>query len=255
MILMVKRTSTRKKTARKVKKKARSGSSAQKNTKIKRISRASSARKTKKKVGKKKTAVTKKKAKSVKRAAKPKKKAKAARKTAKPAKKAKVAKTAKVTKKKSRPAKKTKVARKKAPRAKKKTQAEVGAVAAAEEAEPEVPEPQEPGLPLKEVRARLGLIAPQIGELEWLDGLYMYGAELLEVARLEQVDFIVVYKRLRSGSKIKAAEKELKELLGAVLPIDVELKMTGTLEIGRLLAEGNPAAQALLGHAETVYPR
>ena len=168
----------------------------------------------------------------------------------------KIAKTTKVTKKRSRPAKKTKVANKKTSVAKKKTKTQ--AVADAGQAEPavsKVSEPEEPGLPLKELRARLGLIAAQIGEFEWLEGLYMYGAELLEAKRLERVDFIVVYKRLRSAAKLKAAESDLRELLGAVLPIDFELKLTGTLEIGRLLAEGNPAAQALLGYAETVYPR
>jgi hypothetical protein len=37
--------------------------------------------------------------------------------------------------------------------------------------------------------------------------------------------------------------------------MEFDLKLTGTLEIGRLLAEGNPAAQALLGYAETVFIR
>lgn len=116
------------------------------------------------------------------------------------------------------------------------------------------PEPQEPGLPLKEVRARLGLIGPQIAELDWLEGLYLYGAALLEMPRLERVDFIVVYRGRRGAKRLKAAESELRTLLEAVLPLDFELN-TGTLEVGRLLSEGNPAAMAHLGHAEPVFTR
>jgi hypothetical protein len=120
--------------------------------------------------------------------------------------------------------------------------------------EPE-PEPEEPGLPLKEIRARLGLIAPQLGEIDWLEGLYLYGGELLAEERLERVDFIVVHKGIRSAARIKAADKQLRTLLAAVLPLEFDLKLTGTLEIGRLLGEGNPAAQALLGYSEAVFTR
>ena len=118
----------------------------------------------------------------------------------------------------------------------------------------EVARPQEPGLPLKEVRARLGLIGPQIAALRWLDGLYLYGSALLEEARLERVNFIAVYRGLRSAARLKAAEAELRELIAAVLPVEFELN-TGTPGIGRLLGEGNPAAQAHLGHSEPVFTR
>jgi hypothetical protein len=77
----------------------------------------------------------------------------------------------------------------------------------------------------------------------------------VEEPRLERVDFIVVYRGLRSAARLRAAETELRELLAAVLPMEFDLKLTGTLEIGRLLGEGNPAAQALLGYAETVFTR
>ena len=40
-----------------------------------------------------------------------------------------------------------------------------------------------------------------------------------------------------------------------MLPIEFDTKLTGTLEIGRLLDEGNPAAQALLGYSEPVFAR
>ena len=133
--------------------------------------------------------------------------------------------------------------------AKKKT----AKVAAARRIPPPVPE--EPGLPLKEVRARLGLIGGQIADFDWLEGLYMYGPELVEAPRLERVDFIAVFRGLRNTSRLKSAEAELRELLAAVLPLDFDLKLTGTLEIGRLLDEGNPAAQALLGYAEAVFSR
>lgn len=130
--------------------------------------------------------------------------------------------------------------------------------AAAATTEPEAPavepEPQEPGLPLKEVRARLGLIGPQIAELDWLEGLYLYGPALLETPRLEHVDFIVVYRRRHGAKRLKAAESELRTLLGAVLPLDFELN-TGTLEVGRLLSERNPAAMAHLGYAEPIFTR
>ncbi len=116
------------------------------------------------------------------------------------------------------------------------------------------PEPQEPGLPLKEVRARLGLIGPQIADLDWLEGLYMYGRALMEAPRLERVDFIVVYRGRHGAKWIKAAQVELRTLLEAVLPLDFELN-TGTLGVGRLLSEGNPAAVAHLGYAEPVFTR
>jgi len=116
------------------------------------------------------------------------------------------------------------------------------------------PEPQEPGLPLKELRARLGLIGPQIADLDWLEGLYMYGRALMEAPRLERVDFIVVYRGRHGAKWIKAAQVELRTLLEAVLPLDFELN-TGTLGVGRLLSEGNPAAVAHLGYAEPVFTR
>ncbi len=118
----------------------------------------------------------------------------------------------------------------------------------------EVPGPPEPGLPLKEVRARLGLIGPQIAALRWLDALYLHGSALLEEARLERLDFIAIYRGLRSAARLKAAEAELRELIAAVLPVEFDLT-TGTAGIGRLLGEGNPAAQAHLGHSEPVFTR
>ena len=114
--------------------------------------------------------------------------------------------------------------------------------------------PQEPGLPLKEVRARLGLIGPQIAALRWLDGLFLYGSSLLEEARLEHVNFIAIYRGLRSAERMKAAEAELRELIAAVLPVEFDVS-TGTPGIGRLLGEGNPAAQAHLGYSEPVFTR
>ena len=107
---------------------------------------------------------------------------------------------------------------------------------------------KEPGLPLKEVRARLGLIAPQLTELSWLDGIYIYGEELLKEPRLQRINFIIVYRGLRSASRLGAAEAELRMLVTAVLPVEFNLS-TGTSVIGRLLAEGNPAVQAHLGHS------
>ena len=118
----------------------------------------------------------------------------------------------------------------------------------------EVGGPQEPGLPLKEVRARLGLIGPQIAALRWLDSLYLYGSALLEEARLERVNFIAVYRGLRSAARRKAAEAELRELIAAVLPVEFDVN-TGTPGIGRLLGERNPAAQAHLGYSEPVFTR
>ncbi len=114
--------------------------------------------------------------------------------------------------------------------------------------------PEEPGLPFKEIRARLGLIGPQIAALRWLDGLYLYGAALLEKPRLERVDFIVIYRGLRSAARLKSAEAELRELIAAVLPVEFDLN-TGSPGIGRLLNEGNPAAQAHLGYSEPVFTR
>ena len=113
---------------------------------------------------------------------------------------------------------------------------------------------KEPGLPLKEVRARLGLIAPQLTELSWLDGIYIYGEELLKEPRLQRINFIIVYRGLRSASRLDAAEAELRMLVTAVLPVEFNLS-TGTPVIGRLLAEGNPAVQAHLGYSEPIFDR
>ena len=113
---------------------------------------------------------------------------------------------------------------------------------------------KEPGLPLKEVRARLGLIAPQLTELSWLDGIYIYGEELLKEPRLQRINFIIVYRGLRSASRLGAAEAELRMLITAVLPVEFNLS-TGTPVIGRLLAEGNPAVQAHLGYSEPIFDR
>ena len=113
---------------------------------------------------------------------------------------------------------------------------------------------KEPGLPLKEVRARLGLIAPQLTELSWLDGIYIYGEELLKEPRLQRINFIIVYRGLRSASRLDAAEAELRMLITAVLPVEFNLS-TGTSVIGRLLAEGNPAVQAHLGYSEPIFDR
>ena len=113
---------------------------------------------------------------------------------------------------------------------------------------------KEPGLPLKEVRARLGLIAPQLTELSWLDGIYIYGEELLKEPRLQRINFIIVYRSLRSASRLGAAEAELRMLITAVLPVEFNLS-TGTSVIGRLLAEGNPAVQAHLGYSEPIFDR
>ena len=118
----------------------------------------------------------------------------------------------------------------------------------------EVAVSSEPGLPLKEVRARLGLIGPQIAALRWLDGLYLHGSALLQEARLERLNFIAVYRGLRSAARLKAAEAELRELIAAVLPVEFDLN-TGSPGIGRLLGEGNPAAQAHLGYSEPVFTR
>ena len=113
---------------------------------------------------------------------------------------------------------------------------------------------KEPGLPLKEVRARLGLIAPQLTELSWLDAIYIYGSELLKEPRLKRINFIIVYRGLRSASRLGAAEAELRMLITAVLPVEFNLS-TGTSVIGRLLAEGNPAVQAHLGYSEPIFDR
>ena len=109
-------------------------------------------------------------------------------------------------------------------------------------------------MPLKEVRARLGLIAPQLTELSWLDGIYIYGEELLKEPRLQRINFIIVYRGLRSASRLGAAEAELRMLITAVLPVEFNLS-TGTPVIGRLLAEGNPAVQAHLGYSEPIFDR
>ena len=109
-------------------------------------------------------------------------------------------------------------------------------------------------MPLKEVRARLGLIAPQLTELSWLDAIYIYGSELLKEPRLKRINFIIVYRGLRSASRLEAAEVELRMLITAVLPVEFNLS-TGTPVIGRLFAEGNPAVQAHLGYAEPIFDR
>lgn len=113
---------------------------------------------------------------------------------------------------------------------------------------------KEPGLPLKEVRARLGLIAPQLTELSWLDGIYIYGSELLKEPRLKRINFIIVYRGLRSASRLEAAAAELRMLITAVLPVEFNLS-TGTPVIGRLFAEGNPAVKAHLGYSEPIFDR
>ena len=265
---MAKRKATRKKAAKSATSKASREKSSRKNTKITRIKKAAPAKKKAKRTAAKapqKETTRSKKGKKKTSKAQPVKK-KAATKAAKSAVTAK-----KTTKKTAKKAAKTKATAKAA--AKKTTKKAVTKGATKKPAskktakkrkkgtEPEsvrkvkVVEPAEPGFPLKEIRARLGLIGPQIGELEWLEGLYLYGAKMLDMPRLERVDFIVVYRGLRNAARLKAAETELQTLLAAVLPLDFELKFTGTLEIGRLLQEGNPAAQALLGYAESVFTR
>jgi hypothetical protein len=250
---MAKRTTTRKKAARSARKKAKTSGSIQKSTKKTRNLTSTTGKASKKKTPRKR-AVTGKKSKktaaatanknaarktTVKKATKRKAPAKAAQKKAAKKKVAGKAAKKKVTKKKGAQKKPTKKA----------------AAATTEPETPAVePEQQEPGLPLKEVRARLGLIGPQIADLDWLEGLYLYGPALLEMPRLEHVDFIVVYRGRRGAKRLKAAESELRTLLEAVLPLDFELN-TGTLEVGRLLGEGNPAAMAHLGYAEPVFTR
>ncbi|MEC8943569.1 MAG: hypothetical protein VX398_01725, partial [Acidobacteriota bacterium] len=65
---------------------------------------------------------------------------------------------------------------------------------------------------------------------------------------------IIVYRGLRSASRLDAAEAELRMLITVVLPVEFNLS-TGTPVIGRLLAEGNPAVQAHLGHSEPIFDR
>jgi hypothetical protein len=204
--------------------------------------KATKKKATKKKVAKKKVA----------------KKAATKKKVKKKASKKSVAKKVATKKAASKPAKKKTAAKKPAAKKvgkKKRTRKAKAAEIEAPRVEPQPAVPEEPGLPLKEVRARLGLIGPQIASLTWLEGLYLYGSALLETPRLEHVDFIVVHKGIRSAGRLKTAESELRDLLAAVLPLDFDLKLTGTLQIGRLLGEGNPAAQALLGYSEPVFAR
>jgi len=59
---------------------------------------------------------------------------------------------------------------------------------------------------------------------------------------------------LRSASRLEAAEAELRMLITAVLPVELNLS-TGTPVIGRLFAEGNPAVKAHLGYAEPIFDR
>lgn len=113
-----------------------------------------------------------------------------------------------------------------------------------------------PGLPLKEVRARLGLIQAQLAELPWLQGLYLYGSNVVEdPAALRRASFIVTQSGLRGSAAVREAGRELEELLGAVLPIQLDLQIVDTPAVGELLTEENPAAIALLGHAEAVFVR
>jgi len=77
---------------------------------------------------------------------------------------------------------------------------------------------------------------------------------LLKEPRLKRINFIIVYRGLRSASRLEAAEAELRMLITAVLPVEFNLS-TGKPVIGRLLAEGNPAVQAHLGYSEPVFDR
>ena len=241
-ISMAKRKATRKKTAASARKKPKKGTAIRKRTKKSRNVAASRGKTAKKKTtrekgpSRKKTA--KKKATVNKPATKPTVNKEAAKK--------KAVTKAKVTKP---PTRKETVKKKVSKRKTAKKRAFKRKFARGEGAGKE-----EPGLPLKEVRARLGLIGPQIAALRWLDGLYLYGSALLEEARLERVSFIAVYRGLRSGARLKAAEAELRELIAAVLPVEFDVS-TGSPGIGRLLGEGNPAAQAHLGHSEPVFTR
>lgn len=106
---------------------------------------------------------------------------------------------------------------------------------------------------MKEIRARLGLIQSKLEEMAWLEGLYMHGAELLEQPLLKRLGFIVLYRGLTQAPKRRAAQDQLQELLKAVLPVELSLQFTSALGLGDLLQEGNPAAKALLGHAEAIY--
>lgn len=247
--MMAKRKATRKKAARTARKEAKTKVSTQKQAKKTRKLTSATGKTSKRKTTPKKAVMGKKSQKTAKgttdRKAARKKIVKKATPKKMPAKAAqrKAANTKVTTKKTADTAAKKKASKKKA---------------AVRTTEPKAPaakrQPQEPGLPLKEVRARLGLIGPQIADLDWLEGLYLYGRALLEVPRLERVGFIVVYRGRRGAKRLKAAESELRTLLEAVLPLDFELN-TGTLEVGRLLSEGNPAAMAHLGYAEPVFTR
>ena len=236
---MAKRKKTRKKTAATAPKKAKNSRQARKKAKKKRISSTKRVKVAKKQARPKKGPIRKKTAKK-KAAAK-----KLAKKRTVKKKAIKKKDTAKTTA--SKASARNKTVKKKAAKVARKD-------ASKKAVKVEITAPEEPGLPLKEIRARLGLIGPQIAALSWLEGLYLYGSVLLQEARHERVDFIVVYRGLRSAGRLKGAETELRELIGAVLPIEFELS-TGSPEIGRLLGEGNPAAQAHLGYSEPIFAR
>ena len=108
---------------------------------------------------------------------------------------------------------------------------------------------------LKEVRARIGLIRPKLLEMTWIDGLYLYGAEVVDQTYLTQLRFIVLFHGLRLSSAQRKARQQLHELLHAVLPLHLSVQLAGTPGLAELLQEGNPAATALLGHTEMVFTR
>jgi hypothetical protein len=108
---------------------------------------------------------------------------------------------------------------------------------------------------IKEVRARLGLIRQKLLEMTWIDGIYIYGPELVDQQYLTQLKFIVFFHGLRSTAAQRSAQQELHELLHAVLPLKLNIQLAGTPGMAELLEDGNPAAVALLGHTETVFAR
>jgi hypothetical protein len=115
--------------------------------------------------------------------------------------------------------------------------------------------PADEGMPMKEVRARLGLIRQKLLEMTWIEGIYLYGAELVDQQYLTQLKLIVFYTGLRTPAAQRSAQQELQELLHAVLPLELSIQLAGTPGMAELLEEGNPAAIALLGHTETVFAR
>jgi hypothetical protein len=92
-------------------------------------------------------------------------------------------------------------------------------------------------------------------EMTWIDGLYLYGAELVEQPYLTHLKFIVLFHGLRLPAAQRNAQQQLHELLHAVLPLDLSVQLAGTPGMAELLQEGNPAATALLGHTEMVFTR